>query len=206
VQVVESSRVPPVVVIGSGASGGMAAWNLTRKGVDVLLLDAGDKFDRAKFWTHVTPWEAREREQRGERPPAFFLDTKEQPYLTPEGRPFELTRVWGHGGKTNVWGRVSLRYAELDLKAGERDGWEIPWPIAYKDIAPYYDEVEQLIGVCGGTDDSDSLPGSRFLQPAPAPRCGERLVMRAAARMGTPAVAGRRANMTKPTRGFPACH
>jgi choline dehydrogenase-like flavoprotein len=205
-QVVEPSRVHPVVVIGSGASGGMAAWNLTRKGVDVLLLDAGDKFDRAKYWTHVTPWDARERGQRGERPPSFFLDTKEQPYLTPEGRPFELTRVWGHGGKTNVWGRVSLRYAELDLKAAERDGWEIPWPIAYKDIAPYYDEVEQLIGVCGGTDDSDSLPGGRFLQPAPAPRCGERLVMRAAARMGTPAVAGRRANMTKPTRGFPACH
>ena len=205
-QVIEPSRVHPVVVIGSGASGGMAAWNLTRKGVDVLLLDAGDKFDRAKFWTHVTPWEARERHQRGEGPPRFFLDTKEQPYLTPAGRPFDLTRVWGHGGKTNVWGRVSLRYAELDLKAAERDGWEIPWPIAYKDIAPYYDEVEQLIGVCGGDDDSDALPGSRFLQPPPAPRCGERLLMQAAARMGTPAVAGRRANMTRPTRGFPACH
>lgn len=205
-QVIEPSSVHPVVVIGSGASGGMAAWNLTRKGVDVVLLDAGDKFDRAKFWTHVTPWEERERRQRGERPQRFFLDTKEQPYLTPEGRPFDLARVWGHGGKTNVWGRVSLRYAELDLKAAERDGWEIPWPIAYKDIAPYYDEVEQLIGVCGGDDDSDALPGSRFLQPPPAPRCGERLLMRAAARMGTPAVAGRRANMTRPTRGFPACH
>ncbi len=205
-QVIEPSRGHPVVVVGSGASGGMAAWNLTRKGVDVLLLDAGDKFDRAKFWTHVTPWEARERHQRGESSPRFFLDTKEQPYLTPAGRPFDLVRVWGHGGKTNVWGRVSLRYAELDLKAAERDGWEIPWPIAYKDIAPYYDEVEQLIGVCGGDDDSDSLPGSRFLQPPPAPRCGERLLMKAAARMGTPAVAGRRANMTRPTRGFPACH
>ena len=205
-QVIEPSTVHPVVVIGSGASGGMAAWNLTRKGVDVLLLDAGDKFDRAKFWTHVSPWEARERHRRGEGPPRFFLDTKEQPYLTPAGRPFDLVRVWGHGGKTNVWGRVSLRYAELDLKAAERDGWEIPWPIAYKDIAPYYDEVEQLIGVCGGDDDSDALPGSRFLQPPPAPRCGERLLMRAAARMGTPAVAGRRANMTRPTRGFPACH
>jgi choline dehydrogenase-like flavoprotein len=205
-QVVEPSKVHPVVVIGSGASGGMAAWNLTRKGVDVLLLDAGGKFERAKFWTHVTPWEARAREQRGEQPPSFFLDPKEQPYLTPEGRPFDLTRVWGHGGKTNVWGRVSLRYAEMDLKAAERDGWEVPWPIGYQDIAPYYDEVEQLIGVCGGDDDSDALPGSRFLQPPPAPRCGERLLMKAAARMGTPAVAGRRANMTRATRGFPACH
>jgi choline dehydrogenase-like flavoprotein len=111
-QIITPGRVYPVIVIGSGASGGMAAWNLTRQGIDVLLLDAGDKFDRSKFWTHVQPWEAQERAARGERPPQFFLDTAEQPYVTPEGRPFALTRVWGHGGKTNVWGRVSLRYSE----------------------------------------------------------------------------------------------
>ena len=205
-QVVDPATVHPVVVIGSGASGGMAAWNLTRKGVDVLLLDAGGKFERAKFWTHVRPWEARERAERGERQPEFFLDRKEQPYLTPRERPFELTRVWGLGGKTNVWGRVSLRYSQMDLKAAERDGWEIPWPIAYADISPYYDQVEQLIGVCGGTDDSEALPGSKFLQPPPAPRCGERLLQRAMRGLGIPVVAGRRANMTRPTRGFPPCH
>jgi choline dehydrogenase-like flavoprotein len=205
-QIISPRKVYPVIVIGSGASGGMAAWNLTRQGIDVLLLDAGDKFERSKFWTHVRPWEARERSTRGERPPQFFLDRSEQPYLTPEGRPFELTRVWGHGGKTNVWGRVSLRYSEMDLKAADRDGWEIPWPISYADIAPYYDRVEELIGVCGGADDSDALPGSKFLQPAPAPRCAERIVQQATGKLNVPTVAGRRANMTRPTRGFPACH
>ena len=205
-QIIARSKVHPVVVIGSGASGGMAAWNLTQKGIDVLLLDAGGKFDRSKFWTHTQPWEARERRARGERPPQFFLDTKEQPYLTPDDRPFQLTRVWGLGGKTNVWGRVSLRYAELDFKAADRDGWEIPWPISYADVAPYYDRVEELIGVCGGTDDSDALPGSKFLQPAPPPRCAERLLQRAAGKLDIPVVAGRRANMTRATRGFPACH
>jgi glycine/D-amino acid oxidase-like deaminating enzyme len=103
-QIITPARVHPVIVIGSGASGGMAAWNWTRQGIEVLLLDAGDKFDRAKFWTHVRPWQAQEREARGERPEQFFLDTKELPYLTPAERPFALTRVWGHGGKTNVWG------------------------------------------------------------------------------------------------------
>jgi choline dehydrogenase-like flavoprotein len=205
-QVIDPKKVYPVIVIGSGAAGGMAAWNLTRKGVEVLLLDAGDKFDRTKFWTHVRPWEARVRLAKGDHPPQFFLDTKEQPYLTPEDKPFELIRVWGHGGKTNVWGRVSLRYAEMDFKSADRDGWEINWPISYADVAPYYDEVEQLIGVCGGTDDSDALPGSKFLQPPPRPRCGENLLKRAAASIGIPMVAGRRANMTRPTRGFPACH
>src|SRR3954469_9223896 len=205
-QIIKPSTVHPVVIIGSGASGGMAAWNLTRQGVSVVLLDAGERFDRTKFWTHVQPWEARERTARGEQPPQFFLDVKEQPYVTPPERPFDLVRVWGHGGKTNVWGRVSLRYSEMDFKGAERDGWEIPWPIGYADVAPYYDRVEQLIGVCGGTDDSDSLPGSKFMQPPPAPRCGERLLQKAAAGLGIPVVAGRRANMTKPTGGFPACH
>ena len=205
-QVITPPRVYPVIVIGSGASGGMAAWNLTSQGIDVLLLDAGEKFDRSKYWTHVTPWEARERRARGDGPPALYLDPKEQPYATPADRPFGLTRVWGHGGKTNVWGRVSLRLSDLDFKGPERDGWEIPWPISYADISPYYDRVEQLIGVCGGTDDSDSLPGSKFLQPPPAPRCAERLLQRGAATLGIPMVAGRRANMTRPTRGFPACH
>jgi choline dehydrogenase-like flavoprotein len=205
-QIIRSSRVYPVIVIGSGASGGMAAWNLTRQGVNVLLLDAGDRFDRSKYWTHVQPWEAQERMARGQRPPNFFLDTKEQPYVTPPDRPFALTRVWGHGGKTNVWGRVSLRYSAMDLKAAERDGWEIPWPISYADIAPYYDKAEELIGVCGGTDDSEALPGSKFLLPPPAPRCGERLLEKGMAKLGIPVVAGRRANMTRSVRGFPPCH
>ena len=186
----------------------MAAWNLTRKGINVVLLDAGSKFDRANFWTHVPPWEAREREARGEHAQRFFLDTAkgEGKYLTPTNRPFELIRVWGHGGKTNVWGRVSLRYADLDFKGPARDGWEIPWPIEYKDVAPYYDQVEQLIGVNGGDDDSESLPGSKFLLPPPPPRCGERLLWQAFDKLGLPMVHGRRANMTKPVRGFPACH
>ena len=205
-QISPSRKVHPVIVVGSGASGGMAAWNLTRKGIDVLMLDAGTKFERSEFWTHVRPWEARQRQARGERPPQFFLDTNEQGYLTPDDKPFQLIRVWGHGGKTNVWGRVSLRYADLDFQGPARDGWEIPWPIEYKDVAPYYDQVDQLIGVCGGDDDSDSLPGSKFHQPPPAPRCGEVLLKKAFASRDIPIVAGRRANRTKPLHGYPACH
>src|SRR5262245_6794735 len=115
-EVMASPKVYPVIVVGSGASGGMAAWNLTRQGIEACLLDAGDKFDRAQFWTHVKPWESRERRRRGEKPPGFILDTKEQPYLTSPERPFDLVRVWGLGGKTNVWGRVSLRYSEMDFR------------------------------------------------------------------------------------------
>src|SRR6476646_4240435 len=161
-----------VVIIGTGAAGGVAARKM----------------------------------QAGQRPPQFFLDTKKQPYHTLPGQPFDLIRVWGRGGKTNVWGRVSLRYSDLDFTSAERDGWEIPWPIRYKDVAPYYDRVDQLIGVGGGDDDFDSLPGSRYHLPPPAPRCGERLLQKAAKSIGISVVHSRRAVLTRPHNRHPACH
>ena len=205
-QIVNSPRVHDVIVIGSGAAGGMAAWNLTRQGVNVLLLDAGAKFNRASFWTHVKPWQRNDKYDAGQRPPRFYLDTKEQPYLTDPKNPFELIRVWGRGGKTNVWGRVSLRYSDVDFEGPAKDGWEIPWPIRYKDIAPYYDKVDQFIGVCGGLDDQDSLPGSKFHLPAPSPRCGERLMQKSAQSLGISIVAGRRAVLTRNHNGHAKCH
>lgn len=205
-QIQTSPKVHDVIIIGSGAAGGMAAWNLTRKGMNVLMLDAGQKFNRSSFWTHVKPWQVNDKLDAGQRPPQFYLDTKEQPYLTDPQNPFELIRVWGRGGKTNVWGRVSLRYSDVDFEGPAKDGWEIPWPIRYKDIAPYYDKVDQLIGVCGGNDDQDSLPGSRYHLPAPAPRCGERIMQRAAKSIGVSIVAGRRAVLTRDHNGHAKCH
>ena len=70
-------------------------------------------------------------------------------------------------------------------------------------MAPYYDKVEQLIGVCGGNDDSDALPGSKFLLPPPPPRCGERLLQQAFGKVNIPIVAGRRANMTQAAARLP---
>lgn len=203
-QIKKQAKVHDVVIIGSGASGGMAAWNLTQQGVNVLLLDAGGRFDRKTFWTHVLPYEARERRARGEKPPDFYLSQKEQPLLTPPGQPFNLYRVWGVGGKTNVWGRVSLRYSDVDFKVN--DGYGIPWPIEYKDIKPYYDKVDQLIGVNGGDEDLDVLPGSKFHMPPPRPRCGEALLTKAAAAAGIQIVPGRRAVLTRNHNGWPACH
>jgi choline dehydrogenase-like flavoprotein len=202
----QAADIKDVIVIGSGASGGMAAWNLTRKGVNVTMLDAGRKFERSEFWTHVKPWERQQRLDAGQKPPSIVLDPAEQPYITPLDQNFSLTRVWGRGGKTNIWGRVSLRYGDLDFAGPERDGWEIPWPIRYKDIAPYYDQVDQLIGVCGGDDDSDALPGSRYFLPPPPLRCGEHIMKRAAKDVGINVVPIRRAVLTRDHNGHTKCH
>jgi choline dehydrogenase-like flavoprotein len=203
-QIKKTPQVYDVVIIGSGASGGLAAWNLTRHGVKVLLLDAGERFDPDKFWMALLPYERRERLQRGERPQLGFLSAQEQPLLVPPGKIYTLYRVWGHGGKTNMWGRVSLRYSDVDFKVN--DGYGIPWPFEYKDIKPYYDKVDQLIGVCGGADDTDTLPGSKFHLPPPALRCGEWALMNAGKRIGIKLVQGRRANLTRAHRGRAQCH
>ncbi len=201
-----TAKVHDVVIVGSGASGGMAAWNLTRKGVNVLMLDAGAKFNRASFWTHIKPWEWNARLDAGRKPPQFLLDLKEQPYEYPKDRYFDLWRVWGRGGKTNIWGRVSLRYGDVDFEGPAKDGWEVDWPFRYKDLKPYYDNVDQLIGVCGGPEDLDVLPGSQYHLPPAAPRCGEQLLKRAAKSIGIQMVAGRRAVLTKPHNGRAQCH
>ncbi|MGA8026466.1 MAG: GMC family oxidoreductase [Bryobacteraceae bacterium] len=205
-QIQASPQVHDVLIIGSGAAGGMAAWNLTRQGINVTVLDAGRKFSRSEFWTHVKPWEWQQRLDAGQKPPEIVLDPLEQPYITPLGEKFSLTRVWGRGGKTNIWGRVSLRYSDLDFAGPLRDGWEIPWPIRYKDIEPYYDKVDQLIGVCGGDDDQDSLPGSRYFLPPPPLRCGEHIVKKAAASVGINIVPIRRAVLTRDYNGHTKCH
>ena len=205
-EILRRGPVHDVVVIGSGASGAMTAHTLVEHGVRVLMLDAGWKFDRSESWAHVLPFDADRRRREGEAPPRLRLDTREQPYLTPEGRPFDLWRTWGWGGKTNVGGRVSLRMSDVDFTGPEREGWGIPWHIRYADVAPYYDRVEQLIGVTGGDDDSDSLPGSRYHLPPVKPRCAEVILSRAAGRLGIPAVPIRRAVLTRPHGGRPACH
>ena len=106
---------------------------------------------------------------KGAHAPSVLRRPKDAPFDTPKDQPFDLVRVWGRGGKTNVWGRVSLRYSDVDFAGPERDGWEIPWPIRYKDIKSYYDRVDQLIGVCGGIiDDQDSLaPAAPTCWPPP---------------------------------------
>lgn len=205
-QINRSPNPYDVIVVGSGAAGGMAAWNLTRKGARVLVLDAGTKFPRSTFWSHVKPWEWRQKLAAGQHPPNFYLTNEEQPYDTLKEHPFYLARVWGRGGKTNVWGRVSLRYSDLNFQEPARDGWEIPWPLKYADLAPYYDQVDQLVGVCGGSDDNPFLPGSRYHLPAPAPRCGEVLLQRAGRRIGLQIVSGRRAVLTREHNGHAPCH
>ena len=110
------------------------------------------------------------------------------------------------GGRTNVWGRQSYRLSDLDFKAKSHDGYDADWPISYADLAPYYDIVEEYVGISGQTEGVAELPDGHF-QPAMPMTCAEtRLRTRVKQKLGRTVTIGRTANLTKPINGRQACH
>ena len=109
------------------------------------------------------------------------------------------------GGRTNHWGRISLRFGPDDFQRKSIDGLGDNWPITYDDLAPYYDKVDELIGIFGSAEGLPNDPDGKF-QPAPKPRCVDLLVKQGCDRVGIPCIPARMSILTKPLNGRPACH
>jgi choline dehydrogenase-like flavoprotein len=199
------------VIIGSGASGGMAAKILTEHNMEVLVLEAGPPVDPARdFNSHQWPYEMM---YRGFGPPGwrareqwmqdtanyfsrhFYVKDSEHPYTTDPGKPFLWVRARIVGGKTLHWGRLSWRFSDLDLKAATHDGFDVDWPLSYEDIAPYYDKAEDFVGVSGNRDGLEYLPDGNFLPPMNL-TCGEELLKKGSLKTGRPAIVSRVAMLT----------
>ena len=135
------------------------------------------------------------------------MNDHEEPYTTPEGKPFSWqgrTRIVG--GRTNVWGRQSYRLSEQDLKGKSFDGAGEDWPLSYADLAPYYDLVEDYVGITGMAEGVPELPDGTFLPPM-AFTCAEaRFRERVKQALGRTMTIGRSANLTRELNGRTACH
>ncbi|MDB6140686.1 MAG: family oxidoreductase [Verrucomicrobiaceae bacterium] len=200
-----------VIVVGSGAGGGMAALRLALEGVKVLMIEAGRNYEPATetpmFNTpEMAPLRGAATKER------FFgyydatvnggWQVPGEPYTNKAGTEgdFWWWRPRMLGGRTNHWGRISLRFGEFDFKPRQRDGLGFDWPMDYADIAPWYDKVEMLIGVYGENagiaNAPDSPPG--VLLPTPKPRLGEMIAKKAGKKIGVPIVGARRAVLSQP--------
>lgn len=212
-QVKEQATVYDVVIVGSGAGGGMAAYQLAKAGAKVCLLEAGGYFDPAdpKYITQMkNPWESPRRgASTRTRPFGDFdaawggWDIDGEPYNAKEGTQFRWFRSRMLGGRTNHWGRISMRFGPDDFKRGSLTGIGDDWPIDYEDLAPYYDKVDKMIGLFGTKEGIRNEPDGFFLPP-PKPRLHELMLKKAATGIGVPVIPSRMAMLTKPindTRG-----
>src|SRR5438270_2143463 len=184
-QINRSPQTFDVVVIGSGAGGGTAVKVLTDLGINVALLEAGPMLNPAKdFQEHVTPEQVPHR-GAGEHAEMYFnrqhtfgyfsapngyWQIDGEPYSVAKGSEFRWFRSRIIGGRTNHYGRISLRFSDYDFKPYSTDGLGVDWPVTYDEIAPYYDKAEGFIGVTGTKDPTPPAPPAPPLPPlAPRP-------------------------------------
>ena len=172
------------IVIGTGISGGWAAKELCEKGLKTLVLERGRMVKHIQDYPTMNkdPWdfepgvniitqETRKRQEKQSRTgyttregsKHWFVDDIKHPYN--ETKRFDWMRGYHVGGRSIMWGRQSYRLSDLDFEANKKEGIAVDWPIRYKDIAPWYDYVEEYIGVSGENLGLPQLPDGKFGPP-----------------------------------------
>ncbi|MDB5118215.1 MAG: Oxidoreductase [Mucilaginibacter sp.] len=168
------------IVIGSGISGGWAAMELCKKGLKTLLLERGRDVKHVKDYptAFLNPWDFEFRlnatteevklnplqtQYSDKGSELFFANDVEHPYT--KEKPFDWVRGYQVGGRSLTWGRQCYRWSDLDFEANLHENIAVDWPIRYKDIEPWYDYVEQFIGVSGKKEGLKQLPDGQFLPP-----------------------------------------
>jgi choline dehydrogenase-like flavoprotein len=193
-----------VVIVGSGAGGGMASYMLSKAGLKVCLIEAGPMYDPAKNVTQLKgPWESPRRGASTKFRPFGDFDAcyhgweiEGEPYTKAAGTQWDWWRARMLGGRTNHWGRISLRFGPKDFKRKSIDGLGDDWPIGYEDIKPYYDRVDKMIGVFGTNEGLENDPDGFFLPP-PKPRLHELMIKNGAEKAGVKVIPSRLSILTK---------
>lgn len=206
-QIKSSGESYDVIIVGSGAGGGMASKILSEAGLSVAVVEAGGDWDPAKEEDRTQlrpPWESPRRGGGTRiRPFGDFdaaiggWDIEGEPYTRKDGTQFDWFRSRMVGGRTNHWGRISLRFGPNDFKRASIDGMGHDWPIGYDDVKPYYDKVDKLIGVFGSKEGIFNEPDGFFLPP-PKPRLHELYIKKGADKASIPMIPSRLSMLTRP--------
>ncbi len=212
-----AKQIYDVIVIGTGAGGGMAMKTLCEAGLKVCALNAGRRLDPVKdFRNHRMPWEMKFRgfgDPDKSAESLGYMDSEwvegvwehEIPFTTAPGTKWMWPRCFAVGGKTNFWGRSSARFGDIDFRAATLDGHDVDWPITYAEIAPYYSRTERMVGVSSTVQNRPSNPDGEYLPPFNF-RCLDRILQAGAEKIGVPYLPDRISQLTQDHEGHPACH
>ena len=204
-EIKKSKEKYDVIIVGSGAAGGITTKILTDAGLKVALIEAGPYFDPAdpEQQTQFKPTWASPR--RGSSVTRRFGDfhmsygdwkVDGEPYSSKEDTDFMWWRSRMLGGRTNHWGRIASRLGPKDFKCKDFYDLDENWPITYEDIKPYYDKLDKLIGVFGTKENLPNDPDGFFLPP-PKPRLHELYYIKGAKKSGINVIPSRLSVLTK---------
>ena len=197
-----------VCIVGSGAAGGIAAKELSETGLRVVVLERGEWVSPSRFRTHTPPFQLPYRgfrEGHGTNDFTGFLFSQHPSTSDPGGEEIDYALLPAVGGKTLLWDAFSWRMGERDFQ-GRTAGDD--WPITYQELAPFYDQAERFMGVCGTREEIAAVPDGNFLKPITL-RCGERIIQKACLEKLGPQYRMfpvRKAINTEPHGGRPVCH
>jgi choline dehydrogenase-like flavoprotein len=170
------------IVIGSGLTGGWAAKELCDHGLKTLVIERGRPVKHLQDYPTATldPWDFKFRgsltaTEHNDNPilsrcyayedatKQFFVKDAEHPYV--QEKPFDWIRGYQEGGKSLIWARQTQRWSHFDFEAPARDGFAVPWPVTYNELAPWYSHVEKFMGISGNRDGLETLPDCESLPP-----------------------------------------
>ena len=143
-----------ICIVGAGAAGGVLAYELSKAGLKVVVIEAGP------FWNPQTDFASDELSATH----LGWQDTR----IVSGDNPLQLghnNSGRGVGGGTTHFTGVFLRFHESDFRTKTGDGVGENWPITYQDVAPYYDKIEKDIAVSG----PKHFPWGSFHGPYPYP-------------------------------------
>ncbi len=219
-----ATKVYDVIVVGTGAGGGMAMKLLCEAGLNVIALNSGPRTIPAKdYRQHRHVYDLK---YRGLGDPLILKDCAHQERYSIEESAFnEGPHLWEHdvvysnapgtdwywkrckgtGGKANFWGRSSCRFGDIDFKAASLDGFGEDWPVDYAEISPWFSKAERYMGVASTIQNRPSNPDGDYLPPIPW-RCFDYIIQKAAEKIGAPYLPDRCAQLTVEHNGHPPCH
>lgn len=193
------------IVVGSGASGGVAAMTLAEGGATVLVIEAGPDLSStqamgsapANMLRRIAGISSGRHRRQAQHPgywkanPRLYINEQQHPYDHPPDRPFLWTRGWQVGGRSLTWGGITLRLSDQDFAGVEVEGEWASWPIRSSDLNAHYSFLERFLAIHGSPDGLEQLPDGEGTDPLPFTEAESQFAAAVRERLGFPSIHSR---------------